>query len=77
MAQIPFNGKDRKCPICGKVFLLYEDSWVYKRKINSERTKYFCSYGCMNKFDLTRPKASITSPRNNPVSEMNSISAQQ
>lgn len=53
----PFNGKERKCPICGKPFLLYEETWVYKRRINSERTKYFCSYGCMNKFDLTRPKA--------------------
>lgn len=56
MAQVPFNGKDRKCPICGKTFLLYEETWVYKRRVKGDRTKYFCSYGCMTKFDDSRPK---------------------
>ena len=56
MAQIPFNGKDRTCPICGKVFLLYEETWVYKRRPNQKPTEYFCSWGCMQKWDQLHPR---------------------
>ena len=56
MGQIPFNGKDKICPICGKQFMFYEETWVYKRRRKEQGTKYFCSYGCMNKYDLQHPK---------------------
>ena len=56
MGQIPFNGKDRKCPMCGKVFLLYEETWVYKRRLSHDSTKYFCSWHCLQKFEKEHPK---------------------
>ena len=48
-------GRERKCPVCEKVFILVDDDWAYKR-IQGHKTMYFCSWGCMGKYDNTRPK---------------------
>ena len=48
-------GRERKCPVCGKVFILVDDEWAYKR-IQGHKAMYFCSWGCMGKYDNTRPK---------------------
>ena len=47
---------EKRCPICKKVFIPPTDDWVYKRKRTTERITYFCSWGCMNKYDLQHPK---------------------
>lgn len=43
-----------QCPICGKI-AFRNAAWAYKRKYyvskNKQITSYFCSYGCMRKFD--------------------------
>ena len=45
-----------KCGECGK--LKYKnDTWIYKRKGPKERLIYFCSYGCMRKWDKEHEKA--------------------
>ena len=41
--------KDRKCCICSKAFVMRDD-WVFKRT-SGQRTKYFCSWTCMRKWD--------------------------
>ena len=48
-------GRERKCPVCGKVFILVDDEWAYKR-VQGHKQMYFCSWGCMGKYDNTRPK---------------------
>jgi len=48
-------GRERKCPICGGVFILGGENWAYKR-VSGHKTMYFCSYGCLGKFEKTRPK---------------------
>ena len=48
-------GRERKCPVCGKVFILVDDEWAYKR-VHGHKQMYFCSWGCMGKYDNTRPK---------------------
>ena len=35
-------GRERKCPVCGKVFILVDDEWAYKR-IQGHKAMYFCS----------------------------------
>lgn len=48
-------GRERRCPICKKVFILVDDGWVYKR-IQGHKAMHFCSWGCLNRYDQTRPK---------------------
>lgn len=48
-------GRERRCPICKKVFILVDDGWVYKR-IRDQKAKYFCSWGCLCRYEQTRPK---------------------
>lgn len=43
-------GMDRKCFMCGKQFLVPNDDYVYKRQKDT-KYRYFCSYGCMRKYD--------------------------
>ena len=47
-------GRERKCPVCGKVFILADEEWAYKR-IRDHRAKYFCSWGCLCRYEQTRP----------------------
>lgn len=48
-------GRERKCPVCGKVFILIDEGWVYKR-IQGHKAMHFCSWGCMCKHEQTMPK---------------------
>lgn len=45
----------RNCPVCGKEFFVTSQDWVYKRttgKKNAGRVLvWFCSYGCMRKYE--------------------------
>ena len=52
----PLVGKDVECPICKKKFILYPETWVYKRRIKETATKYFCSWSCLQEFDQRHPK---------------------
>ena len=42
--MVYMDGRERKCPVCGKVFLLPPEN-VYKLQINRE-WQHFCSYTC-------------------------------
>ena len=49
-----------KCEICGKDFFVpVVGYWVYKREdyMGDGLTKYFCSWGCMRKFDKAYEEA--------------------
>ena len=48
-------GRERKCPVCGNVFILGDENLAYKR-VSGHKMMYFCSYGCLGKFEKTRPK---------------------
>ena len=48
-------GRERKCPVCEKVFILADEEWAYKR-IRDHKAKYFCSWGCLCKYEQTMPK---------------------
>lgn len=48
--------RKRTCPVCGKEFYCYIDSWAYHRQPNKGEKKYFCSWSCLNKFDAVRIK---------------------
>ena len=46
----------RKCPVCGKLFILSSANiWTYKRKVK-DNMLYFCTYSCMRRHDRERPK---------------------
>lgn len=51
--------REKKCDCCGKTFFLTPDIWVYKKEfaINHKRPmKYFCSWGCLRKYEKAREK---------------------
>ena len=38
---------DKKCPICGKVFTVFDvNTWAYKRRFKNAGG-YYCSWGCL------------------------------
>ena len=39
-------GRERKCPVCGKVFILVDDDWAYKRG-----GKPLCSWSCLRAYE--------------------------
>lgn len=50
-----------RCHICGKVFYTYDaDDWVYQRTVYTKSRRnqrlWFCSWGCMRKWDAEHPK---------------------
>ena len=47
---------EKTCPICGKVFIPHTDDWVYKKRTHEKVTVYFCSWGCLNKYEDQHPK---------------------
>lgn len=49
--RVGLVGKERRCKICGKPFIIY-DSWVYK-KTSGGHEIVFCSWGCLRKFEKT------------------------
>ena len=46
--------REKICPQCGKKFLCYQETWVYKRYIPKINTGFFCSYHCTREFDKIR-----------------------
>ena len=41
-------GRERRCPICGKIFILVDDDWAYKRQRSGcGKMIYFCSWSCL------------------------------
>lgn len=48
-------GNEVKCPICGKTFLRKDMDWAYQRSDRSGTKTYFCSWGCMRKYEKTHP----------------------
>ena len=53
----------KTCRICGKRFdVLYPDIWAYRRG-NTQQWKYFCSWGCLRKYDKEGEKGSMGRPR--------------
>ena len=42
-------GKEKKCPVCHKVFI-FRNGWVYKRG-QGDHVKVFCSWGCLRKWE--------------------------
>ena len=51
----PFQGGWNKCPVCGKEFFVTHQDLVYKRHNSKSQCIWFCSYGCMRKYDTSDP----------------------
>ena len=49
-------GTEVKCPVCKKVFLRKDLDWAYQRSNSAGTKKYFCSWGCMRKYEEKYPK---------------------
>jgi len=47
---------EKTCPICWKVFIPHSESWAYKRRTHEKVTVYFCSWGCLQKYEQQHPK---------------------
>lgn len=45
-------GKERRCKVCGKVFII-KPEWVYKKGVG-DGTVVFCSWGCLRKWESRR-----------------------
>lgn len=45
----------RKCKVCGKGFESCFD-WVYKTRPTGKRWVWFCSWGCLRKYEKAHPK---------------------
>lgn len=57
-----YNPRERYCAICGKLIITRDPQrYVYKRTDNRaasatfRKTLFFCSNGCMNKFEKVYP----------------------
>ena len=57
-----YNPRERYCAICGKLIITRDPQrYVYKRTDNRaasatfRKTLFFCSNGCMNKFEKDYP----------------------
>ena len=37
-----FTGMERRCPVCGRLFIYRSNLWVYR-----DGKRIFCSWGCM------------------------------
>lgn len=44
--KTPLKAWERVCPICGKVFHMTSEDWVYKAYVNGHMKKV-CSWHCM------------------------------
>ena len=49
--MIDFSTLEKKCPVCGKLFVAREE-WVFKRYTdNSHWPRYLCSWSCTREWD--------------------------
>lgn len=46
--------KKKTCPVCGKEFFCYTETWWYKRSPFGQSKVYLCSWTCLNEFDRIR-----------------------
>jgi hypothetical protein len=54
---------EKTCPMCGKRMVrVYWGDYAYKFG-----SKYFCSYGCMRKYEKSRPVAKVEEEVNRPT----------
>ena len=53
MAVNGLSGMERKCHICGRVFM-YRADWAYKKGMG-DGIKLFCSWSCMRKYEKRKP----------------------
>ena len=43
---------ERKCACCGKKFVMLDPgAWTYRGSYGNSRIRYFCSYGCREKYE--------------------------
>ena len=50
---------DKTCPECGKGFFVqYPSMWTYARR-EGPKTKYFCSYSCVRKYDKKKGEKKV------------------
>ena len=57
-SRIPLDS-ERKCPVCGKTFWIMDANWSYKQVIKALKgTVWFCSWGCMRKYEKEKPQLS-------------------
>lgn len=50
---------DKTCPECGKGFFVqYPSMWTYARR-EGPKTKYFCSYSCVRKYDKEKGEKKV------------------
>ena len=55
---------EKKCAICKKKFdVLYPDLWRYKRGDGGNIRAWFCTYGCMRKYDKRKEEGKMARPR--------------
>lgn len=50
-----FTGMERKCPVCGRLFMYRSNLWVYR-----DGSRIFCSWGCMRELEKKPEKRPIT-----------------
>lgn len=47
--------RPRKCPVCGRFFIMHDaEQWAYKRK-PGDTWLYFCRWSCLRKYDREHP----------------------
>ena len=44
-------GRVRKCPVCGKEFILGGEDWAYKKSRKNAGYIYMCSWRCYRKYE--------------------------
>ena len=51
-------GRVRKCPVCGKEYIINADVWAYRKTRKNAGDMYFCSWGCLRKHEReNKPKS--------------------
>ena len=55
------NLRDRYCPICGKLFLVfYDQDWAYSiPRYRVEGRKFFCSYKCYRQYQQMKEHGTL------------------
>lgn len=49
--MIDFSTLEKKCPVCGKIFIARKE-WAFKRYDKDYKwPKYICSWSCCKKYD--------------------------
>lgn len=59
---------EKKCPICGKLFMARPE-YVYKR-VTKNRVNYMCSWKCLNMYDDEHDRRKGRKPNQNVIDEI-------